>query len=121
MMPPTPWLEEWAVTDGRNCRARHRPSPEGFYGGTNGEVSWLRELHSPSRFPSGVVSGGSGLQWPGPVTVAGPRRTCTGFRVAPFVWLQLYGSASLSARLLVRKSSLELLFQPGPSADVGAP
>ena len=49
-------------------------------------------LHSPSRFPSGLLSGEPGLEGQVPVTVAGPRRSCTGFRVAPFVFLQLFCS-----------------------------
>jgi len=44
-------------------------------------VSWLRADGSPSRV--------SNTQWrvsryDVPVTVAGPRRTCTGFRESPF-------------------------------------
>ena len=53
---------------------RHHPSREGIAGGANGEVSWLRAFRL--AFP---VS-----QWREPnllpVTVAEPRRTCTGFR-----------------------------------------
>jgi hypothetical protein len=61
-------------------------------------ASWWHErggllasgLHSPSRFPSGIVSGGLALKGQVPVTVAGPRRTCTGFRVSPFVFVSVF-------------------------------
>jgi len=35
----------------KGCRARHQPSPEGFDGGTNGEVSWLRDSTRLPGFP----------------------------------------------------------------------
>src|SRR3954453_6064773 len=43
-------------------------------------------LHSPSRFPSGD-EWSAGLEGRLPVTVAGGRRGCSGFRVAPFVFV----------------------------------
>ena len=46
-----------------------------------------------------------------PVTVAGPRRVCTGFRVAPFVLVQLYCSASLWSPAAARKGCFQLCFQ----------
>jgi hypothetical protein len=52
--------------------------------------------------------------WPegqAPVTVAGPRRYYTGFRVAPFVLVQLYCSASLRTPPARRKGRLELGLQ----------
>jgi hypothetical protein len=70
--------------------SRHatNPPPEGLRGGTNGEVSWLR---ASTRLPGFPVA----LEWRAwpqwarlPVTVAGPRRSSTGFRVAPFVLLR---------------------------------
>jgi hypothetical protein len=62
--------------------------------------------------------------WPpgqAPVTVAGPRRYCTGFRVAPFVLVQLYCSASLRIPPPGRKGCLELGLQPCALALVDLP
>src|ERR687893_2168000 len=78
-------------------------------------ASWWHEqrgllasgLHSPSRFPSGVLSGEPGREGQVPVTVAGPRRTSTGFRVSPFVLLQFSSVASLSVPAFDRKRRLE--------------
>ena len=53
-----------------------------------------------------------------PVTVAGPRRCSTGFRVAPFVFLQFFCWASLSAPPTGRKGSLELGSDPGSLGEV---
>jgi hypothetical protein len=54
---------------------RHHPSREGLQGGANGEVSWLRAL-APCLPGFPVAIGVHEL----PVTVAGPRRTHTGFQ-----------------------------------------
>ncbi len=51
------------------------------------DVSWLRADGSPSRVNDTqwrVSRGRSVLRPYMPVTVAGPRRTCTGFRGSPF-------------------------------------
>jgi len=51
------------------------------------DVSWLRADGSPSRVNDTqwrVSRGRSGPRPYMPVTVAGPRRTCTGFRKSPF-------------------------------------
>ena len=60
--------------------------PRGLHGGTNGEVSWLRDSTRLPGFPVAFLSGEPGLKGQVPVTVAGPRRICTGFRKSPFVW-----------------------------------
>src|SRR3990172_632930 len=39
---------------GKGERHAHHPSREGSLGGANGNVSWLRAIGSPSRFPSGI-------------------------------------------------------------------
>ena len=47
-------LRQMGVSDGmKRHRARHRPSPEGVHGGTNGEVSWLRAF---ARLPGDPVA-----------------------------------------------------------------
>jgi hypothetical protein len=70
-------------------RARHQPSPEGFM--------VARTARSPGFGTSLAFPVSQWLsEWrPGrvgqvPVTVAGPRRICTGFRISPFVCLQLF-------------------------------
>lgn len=78
-------------------------------------------LHSPSRLPSGVLSGAPGLKGQAPVTVAGPRRYCTGFRVAPFVLVQLYRRASLRIPPARRKGGFEFRFQPSALCLVDLP
>ena len=74
--------------------SRHatNPPPRVFAVATNGEVSWLRASTRLPGFP--VAFGVEGLAAMArlPVTVAGPRRSCTGFRVAPFVLLRLFCS-----------------------------
>ena len=56
-----------------------------------------------------------------PVTVAGPRRYCTGFRVAPFVLVQLFRSASLWIPPARRKGCLELSLESRALPLVGLP
>src|SRR4051812_27906253 len=78
-------LEGRAVSDGAGSSGHATNPPP--------RVSWWHErrgllasgLHSPSRFPSGSRVEGLAIVARLPVTVAGPRRSCTGFRVAPFV------------------------------------
>src|SRR5215218_9731193 len=67
-----------------SCRTRHRPSPEGLCGGTKERSPGFG---IPLAFPVSQwrLSGGLAREGRVPVTVAGPRRICTGFRVAPFV------------------------------------
>src|SRR5689334_11886921 len=77
-------------------------------------------LHSPSRFPSGFVSGAPGYSQ-APVTVAGPRRICTGFRVAPFVLVRLSCSASLWTPPASRKGCFQLCFQLGAAHLIRLP
>src|SRR3954462_13084451 len=67
-------------------RARHQPSPEGLLRWHERRGLLASGLYSPSRFPSGE-EWSAGLKGRLPVTVAGPRRYCTGFRVAPFVFV----------------------------------
>jgi hypothetical protein len=60
---------------GEDHRARHQPSPEGLYGGTNGEVSWLRDSTRLPGFPvamSEVPASRAGfpLQWRGRAGIA---------------------------------------------------
>jgi hypothetical protein len=62
------------------------PPPRVSYGGTNGEVSWLRDSTRLPGFPV-AIEWSAGHEGQFPVTVAGPRRFCTGFRVAPFVFV----------------------------------
>jgi hypothetical protein len=60
---------------------RHHPSREGHTGGANGGglLASGERLAFPSRQRSVASS-----RYDMPVTVAGPRRTCTGFRESPF-------------------------------------
>ncbi len=76
------------MIDGKTIVHATNPPPRVLYGGTNGEVSWLRDSTRLPGFPSGD-EWRAGLEGQLPVTVAGPRRHCTGFRVAPFVFLVL--------------------------------
>ena len=83
-MPPIPWLEEWAVTDGRKMSSTPPTLPRGLYGGTNGEVSWLRDSTRLPGFPV-ALSEAPAAKDRLPVTVAGARRGCTGVPGTPFV------------------------------------
>src|SRR4051812_18872113 len=80
-----PEIEGWAVNDGRSPIGHATDPPPRVFAVARRRGLLASGLHSPSRFPSGVLSGGLTREGRVPVTVAGPRRTCTGFRVAPFV------------------------------------
>ena len=101
--------------------ARHQPSPEGFRGGTNGEVSWLRASTRLPGFPVAFGEESLAAMARLPVTVAGPRRSCTGFRVAPFVYFDCSAVASLGTLPLRRKGRFELCLELGTVCLVGAP
>ena len=96
--------------------------PRGLHGGTNGEVSWLRDSTRLPGFPVALLSGEPGREGQVPVTVAGPRRICTGFRVSPFVW-----SSVVQQRLVYwlwrsrRKGRLQLGLEPATLGLVGSP
>jgi hypothetical protein len=54
MMTPVSLAGETGVYEGASAdEQRHRPSPEGFHGGANGEVSWLRAF---ARLPGDPVA-----------------------------------------------------------------
>jgi hypothetical protein len=72
-------------------------------------------------FPVAIVSEEPGHGGQVPVTVAGPRRVSTGFRVAPFVLLQFFCCAILSAVPPGRKRSLQPRLDPASLREICAP
>jgi hypothetical protein len=69
-------------------------------------------------FPVAVLSEEPGRRGQVPVTVAGPRRSFTGFRVAPFVFFQFFCCASLLAVPPGRKRSFQPSLDPGSLREI---